>query len=763
MADYTPTPLIVRPSIVKAGGPLIKVAKSRWARDQGISELIEHFDRPDLLSLKNNTERWTKLTTSEVAAIFRVVERCRNDFQYCARNFFFISTKNRGEKLFSLWEGQELLLEYMMMLKKKGLSQKIMCIKARQLGCSTLIEALIAWRTAFFANVTAFVIADEPVRAAKLFSIMLYIIDRLPWWMQPMIASREYKDGLVFQNKNPEEVRTNPGLNSQVIVNAANKLTGVAQGYSVSAVHASEFPSWEEGRAREIIEEDLGNALAPGPETFAFLEGTAKGAGTFAHKLWIKSFNLGDDSKWFPKFLPSFFESSRVRDLPEGWQLAPEEEDIRERVYREWTRCDVAECRQFHERWFRGADREGENCPTCEVGTLKAYVLTDEQCAWYEHERKNCEGDPESLKNFLQEMCLTSEEAFQTSGFKSFSDAASNWAKKHVEEPYCVGIIDKSAKFHGCDPRKKKPSAIPGEFWHACFQADCGANHEYDKSPLQIFRFPEKGRKYFIGADVGEGLGGDNNASVAFVLKAGILNQPDEQVAVFRSNTIDRISYAEFLVSLGYFYNKALIAVESNKFDTVASWVQNKLMYPNCYRSRLESGNASIKLGWDTTERSKGRLYDTMYRWLEAHQIVIHSRNFVEEMKTFKRMDNEKGNGRSTYGASKGFQDDEVLAGFIALFVCHAHDYDENLGYVAMKADVTLDNCLWQMRCQACNEMWPAQSPTERANCPKCNSLHISGSKNPNYVKEPSEDPELDLMFGEASGEPNKGPEYDML
>ncbi len=777
MADYTQIPIVglpqapplPSPPLVRVARPLIKVPKTKWVRDPGISELIDYFDRPELINLNNNAERWAKLKANEIEAIFKVVERCRADFTYAARNFFKIRTKKRGEILFSLWEGQQLLLEFILALKAKGVAQRVLIIKGRQLGCSTLIEALIAWRTMFFERVTAFIIADEPTRAANLFSMMLYFIDRVPWWLQPMVSSRKYEDGLVFENKDPEDRRINPGLDSRVIVNAANKLTGIGQSYTVNALHFSEFPSCKDREARTIIEEDMGNSLADNAETFACLEGTAKGAGRYAHKLWIKSFNLGDDSKWHPIFLPSFFESSRVRVPCDGWIICQEEEDIRDRVLRDWTRCDNRDCLQYHERRFRGQDREGTSCPTCETGTLRPYALTDAQCAWFEHERKNCENDAESLKNFNQELCMTPEDSFQSSGFQSFSDMASNWAKKNVEEPYAVGIVDKNAKFHGCDPRKKRePVPVVGEAediaepWYACFQGSCALNHRFDKSPLQVFRFPEKGRKYFIGADVGEGLGGDNNFSVAVVLKAGILNQPDEEVAVYRSNSIDRIAYAELLVALGHFYNKALIAVESNRYDTVASWVQTKLNYPNCYRARLESGNQSNKLGWETTERSKGRLYDTMYRWLEAHQIIIHSRNFVEEMKTFKRIENEKGNGRSTYSAAKGFQDDHLMGAMLALFVCHAHDYDENLGYVAMKADVTLDNCLWQMRCLSCNERWPAQAPTERSNCPKCNSMHISGMKNPNYIKEQLEDPEFDLMQG-LGAEPKEAPDYDLL
>lgn len=741
---FEETPIVGGGKLVKVGGPLIKVPKGKWVRDPGISELLDYFDDPRFLDLKGRQDRWSRLKVGEISEITKVIDRCRNDFQYAARNFFWISTKDRGEKLFSLWEAQELILEYMMQLKARGIAQRVICVKARQLGCSTLIEALIAWRAMFFQNVTAFVIADEPARAAKLFGIMQYIYDRCPWWMQPMCSSRQFQDGLIFENKNPDDRRANPGLNSQVIVNAANKLTGVAQGYSVSAAHLSEFPSWKpERRAREIIEEDLGNALADNPETFAFLEGTAKGAGSYAHRLWIKSINAGDDAKWFPKFLPWFFEVNRTRTVPPDWEPEAPEVEMNERVERDWTRCENKECRQYHERFWRGKDRDGDNCPTCEDGVLKAYRLTREQCAWMAHERKDTQGDADSVRNLRQEMCLTATEAFQISGTKVFSDQALSWAEQCVEEPLAVGMLDGKLKFHGCDPRKKLPTSTPGEFWNPCYQKDCNANHKFDPAHLKIWRWPQMGRKYVIGGDVAEGLGGDSNSSVGFVLMEGALNEPDEQVATYSSNEIDRIGFAQILVWLGMFYNKALLAIESNRYDTVAWTVQEKFMYPNCYRSRLQgTNNVSVKLGWETTEKSKSRIYDTFRRWMEYKELKIRSRNLVEEMKTFKREDNEKGNGRGTYSAAKGFQDDELLAAMISLFVAHAGDYDENLGYVVMRADLSMENAIWHMSCGSCFERWPANSLQDANNCPRCKSMHVSGVKNATYTPKELADPE---------------------
>ena len=762
MADYTPIPIVGTP---KATPPLvmpaIRLPRQTWQRDPGVSEFIDHLNQPALLKIKKIPERWAMLDKSDVGEIGKILGRCRGEFQFAARNFFWITTKDRGDKLFSLWEAQELILEYWLRLKLRGVAQRLQIIKSRQLGCSTVIEALIAWRTMFFNNVMAFVIADTAERAAKLFGIMQYIYDRIPWWLKPMIASREYKDGLLFQNPEESEREQNPGLNSQIVVNYATKLSGIGQGYSVNCCHCSEYPSYDPRKAREIIEEDLGNALADNAETFAFLEGTAKGAGTFAHKLWIKNVNLGEDAQWVPVFLPSFFDMGHRLPVQEGWTPDQAEIELRERAAKDWLRCNNQECRQYHERYFCGRDRETEQCPTCKTGLLDTHIVSDEFLAWMAHQRKNTQDDLESQKALQQEQCCTAEAAFVASGHKTFSDQAQNWAHKHIEEP-TMGMIDKAIRFHGCCMVKKRQAAIPGEFWYACFQPDCDANHQFDKSPIAVYRWPQRGARYVIGVDVSEGLGGDNNYSVASVLRVDNIHEPDEQVAVFRSNSIDRLGLAEIVIWLGYWYNTALIAVESNRYDTVANAVQNTYLYPNCYRSTLASGNISNKLGWETTEKSKGALYDTMYRWLEYKQLIIHSRNLAEEMKTFKRHDSLKGGGRGTYSAAKGFSDDELMATAIGLFVAHKGDYDENLGYVVMRAELSLENALWHMQCLACNTRWPANSLQGTGNCPRCRSLQITGTKNANYIAPLKEDPQLDLMQVEAEP-PQEPPDYDML
>lgn len=305
------------------------MAVSRWHQDTEVRQLIEHLDQPDKF------EQPGRLTPAEIRVILKELDRCRKDFVYAARNYFWITDKNLQDQLFSLWPSQELILEKVLELRSKGKQQKLIIIKSRQLGCSTLIEAMVAWRTMFFSNVNALVVSyDRSHTADVLFPIMTFIYDRMPWWLKPMCAMRKSEEGLHFDNPKPDLRATEPGLNSRVYVKGANSTTAVGQGIRLSAVHVSEFSDFEERTARGIIDEDMVNALAEGPGTFAILESTAKGANTYSHRLWKRCVELAerDRAEWEPLFLPWFFDPTHVRPVRVDFRLDKRDHEIREKT-----------------------------------------------------------------------------------------------------------------------------------------------------------------------------------------------------------------------------------------------------------------------------------------------------------------------------------------------------------------------------------------------------------------------------------------------
>ena len=132
-----------------------------------------------------------------------------------------------------------------------------------------------------------------------------------------MCLSRKIEEGLKFDNPNHDARATQPGLRSSVVVQAANQLTGVGQGYTIQACHASEIADWDDDAAKQILEGDLQYALAERPRNVLHsLRPQLKVRGRYFHRVWNKNVEMGERAEWFPFFVPWFFERGRkVIDL----------------------------------------------------------------------------------------------------------------------------------------------------------------------------------------------------------------------------------------------------------------------------------------------------------------------------------------------------------------------------------------------------------------------------------------------------------------
>ena len=742
------------------------MAVSRWHQDKDITQLIEYLDTPEKFENPDN------LTPADQRVIMKEHVRCRQDFVYAARNYFWITNKQLGDQLFSLWPSQELILEKVLELRSKGKQQKLIIIKSRQLGCSTLIEALVAWRTMFFSNVNALVVSyDRSHTADVLFPIMTFIYDRMPWWLKPMCAMRKSEEGLHFDNPKPDLRATEPGLNSRVYVKGANSTTAVGQGLRLSAVHVSEFSDFEERTARGIIDEDMVNALAEGPGTFAILESTAKGANTYSHRLWKRCVELAerDRAEWEPLFLPWFFDPTHVRPVRVDFRLDKRDHEIREKTMSDWVRCDNPECLQYHTRYKLKVDRDGSVCPTCEIGTLHFYTITDAQLAWMQDKRINYSRDEESAKKLLQEQCGTAEESFQVNGYQMFGQKAQSFANAQVREPLAQGDFDMAGRFHGCNT--SKPPTGPDEY--PCFQEDCHLNHRWDDAPLKIWEWPKVGAEYCCGADVAEGLGGKCDYSVGVVTRISTTGGGDFQVATWRSNTIDPIGFAYKLNHLGLYYNSALMSVECNRYDICLGTMRFQLGYPNCYRwKHLDSMNImSQKLGWYTNLSSRPRLWQTFKRWLQQELYFVRSHNLAEEMKNFVKDDEDSYQA----GADKDEHDDECIATMISLYCAHESDWNDALGMISVKQELSKDTAQYHLRCTNCGNLWwqnvieettldPSEyKPTLDLNkrvaesgglrCPGCGNRRIEITRNQGGVGSLAETADPDELYREAASE----------
>ena len=161
---------------------------------------------------------------------------------------------------------------------------------------------------------------------------------------------------------------------------------------------------------------------------------------------------------------------------------------------------------------------------------------------------------------------------------------------------------------------------------------------ESSGGPLSIWRLPEFGATYAIGADVAEGLArGDYSAAHVIDAKTGLV------VAHWHGH-IDPDKFGEdVLYPLGFFYNEALIGVESNNHGLTTLTALNRANYSNLYRQRrLNQRNPeqTEQLGWRTTSLTKPLAIDELSANIRDGVLEVRCEFTIAELKTFVRDDN---------------------------------------------------------------------------------------------------------------------------
>ena len=175
---------------------------------------------------------------------------------------------------------------------------------------------------------------------------------------------------------------------------------------------------------------------------------------------------------------------------------------------------------------------------------------------------------------------------------------------------------------------------------------EIGRNHYTfieDGGELSIWELPDSQEVYVIGADVAEGLGhGDFSSAHIISANTGLL------VAQWHGHVDPDVFGEVILRALGYYYNHALIGVESNNHGLTTIKGLQRVGYRNIYRQRkMNSRNPQISdtMGWRTTAVSKPLAIDELNAAVRDESILIYDKNTIAELRTFVREANGKMHG----------------------------------------------------------------------------------------------------------------------
>ena len=164
-----------------------------------------------------------------------------------------------------------------------------------------------------------------------------------------------------------------------------------------------------------------------------------------------------------------------------------------------------------------------------------------------------------------------------------------------------------------------------------------------DGGAFAIWDFPARGETYVVGADVAEGLGhGDFSSAHIISADTGMV------VAHWHGHVDPDIFGEEVLKEIGYYYNSALIGVESNNHGLTTLKGLQRSGYRNIFRQRkMNHRNPQISetLGWRTTAVSKPLAIDELNAAIRDESLSLYDGNTMAELRTFVREANGKMHG----------------------------------------------------------------------------------------------------------------------
>ena len=224
--------------------------------------------------MNKSSEKQERNPLQMVNDLVEVMRICDAEPQEFIERCLSIKTKNQQTVLLHLNTAQSLIYNRIKKLRALGKPIRMLILKARQEGVSTLCEALIFERTARFENTNSLIVAHEPESTDAIFAMSKLFYDLLPTWAKPM---RRYdnKKQMVFENPEEKTRSADPGLRSRMVIATADKVK-VGRGLTLHNFHGSEVAFWK--NAKDLMLSAL-QAIPNLPNTSVFLESTANGFG----------------------------------------------------------------------------------------------------------------------------------------------------------------------------------------------------------------------------------------------------------------------------------------------------------------------------------------------------------------------------------------------------------------------------------------------------------------------------------------------------
>jgi len=488
-------------------------------------------------------------------------------------------------------------------MRLSGVPIRVVLLKARQWGGSTLLRLYMGWIQIFlkagWGSAICTTVENQALHIRGMFDT---VADYHP---------KQVFDIHLKPYRQSSKNREIDGRNCVVGIGSYEEPDNL-RAFTFQMLHLSECAFWPAtiNKSPEGLMQNLRSTIPREEYTLIALESTANGVGNFFHGEWIKSER--GESGYKPVFIP-FFEIEEYQILIEDKNYSQFIETMNEK---EW------------DLWRLGA--------------------TLESILWHRTFQKEENYSDEAMSEEYPE---SPSAAFVSTGRRIFPHKYTQRLRITCMEPEERGEL------------RGDEATGPGSLQNLEFHPQPGGNLWVWTKPDHTI---DMEHRYVVFVDIG-GRHHKSNKSVVRVLDRYWMmeNEKPEFVCTWRGN-IDQDKLAWIATQAAQWYCNALLVVEDNSLDRqddggghfytildeIAEHYEN--LYSRTDPDKIKQG-APIRYGFVTNRKTKTMIIDALYAAAREGDYVERDVRAVDEMDVFE----EKDNGRM--GAVDGMFDDMVI------------------------------------------------------------------------------------------------------
>lgn len=566
------------------------------------------------------------------------------DFYFYCYAFARIKNKEGGEDVpFMLRPAQVKLAESFEKMRRAGKPIRLILLKARQWGGSTLTQIYMSWiQILWVKSWNSIIVGHQGDSAAEVKDMYVKLITQLPEYLF-------YEEGVEYDDAQPKikgggtsNISLIPARNAKIKTATALNPEGARGGDSALA-HCTEVAFWpqtEKMDPQKQVKSSCSGILYK-PYTMIVYESTPNGQNFYKDE-WDRANAVDAHGEKLSAFEPLFVAWWEIEEY------CMEPDDLTA-----WA-CTLIQRREersahwdyMYWLWTIGATLQG--------------------IFWYRQKMK----EYSDLTDMQQEYPSDPVEAFKYSGQLEFDIYKVEQLRKFCRQPVFQGDIFGKAPKGELSVEGLRLSARKG-------------------GELKIWEMPDKTwrlvNRYFVSVDIG-GKYKTSDYSVITVLDradmmldSGVLNEDagPRVVAEWYGHT-DPDLLAIKCAQIAKFYNDALLIVENNtaysKLNDTDTDNVSELFFPilipiydNLYshnRSELEKRNQKeTKYGFNTNKSTKVSIIKYMGQCVRDKLWIEREEGMIKELSYYMKFPNGK------YGALPGKHDDRVMSRAIGLYV----------------------------------------------------------------------------------------------